>query len=669
MAWHSSVSGYHSRPHRSPASFRNLPASTCHPQAQPARQVVCPCPIRCGLLFLCGLIFASLLAATPALAASPQLPLSLAVAVDPAGAWQLRDAQGSPFKPLPGQAFSGGYTKQVHWFKLQLPGAAQRAAAGGMLLEIHPPYLDDLRLFAPDAGGQWRETRLGDRLPFSHRPIAYRGFVFPLADVPPDADTLYLRLQTSSSSVFSARLWASSDAFAAKLSAEYTVIGVYFGILLLLLLANTLIVLQVPEVLLRYYLLYLASSTFFVISTSGLWAEFVFTATPAWGDYLTSLCGPLTFVSGGLFYQRMMLITRVATPWLFWLNSTFVVLSALTFIAIPLGYYTEWMAPLIKVQTLLMLFLLQRAWQLWRQRQAPIGLLLAHVFTLLGIVALLLSLSGVLPGDFWLIKGFQIGLMGAMLALQLVIAARVAQVYQGQLQATTRAEMAEENNQHQQKLLSMLTHEVKTPLAIIRMALEAGQPSPRLRQNAVTSVQDICDVVDRCAESQKLSHGLQIVWQPVDVAALLRQQLEQRPLAHRVDWPAPTVDTRLLSDLTCLQVIFSNLLSNADKYTTVDSTISIDMRSDANYLQVVITNTAQSGCQPDPEQVFNAYYRAAGALRVSGSGVGLFIVKALVEHLQARIAYQLEAPDRVSFTLSLPRQPQLPQTQPTGEKP
>ena len=643
-----------------------MPASTRHHQTKPARHLVCQRNIRYFLFFLRGLIFSLLLAATSALVASPQLPFSLAVAVDPAGTWKLSDAQGREFKPLPGRAFSGGYTKQVHWFKLQLPDATQRAAASAMLLEIHPPYLDDLRLFVPDADGQWRETHLGDRQPFRHRPVAYRGFVFPLADLPPNADTLYLRLQTTSSSVFSARLWSSPDAFAAKLSTEYAVIGVYFGILLLLLVANTLIVLQVPEVLFRYYLLYLASATLFVISTNGLWAEFVFPAAPAWGDYLTSLCGPLTFIAGGLFYQRMMQITRAATPWLFWLNSVFIVLSALTFIAIPLGYYTEWMAALIKVQTLLMLFFLQRAWQLWRQRQAPIALLLAHVFTLLGIVALLLSLSGVLPGDFWLLKGFQIGLMGAMLSLQLVVVARVAQIYQGQLLATTRAEMAEENSQHQQKLLSMLTHEVRTPLTIIRMALGAGQPSARLRQNAITSVQDICDVVDRCAESQKLSHGLPLVWQPVDVAALLQQQLEQRPLTHRVDWSASPADTRLISDQTCLQVIFSNLLSNADKYATDDSSIGIDMHDDTDYLHVVITNTAQPGCQPDPEQLFTAYYRAAGAFRVSGSGVGLFVVKALVDHLQARIAYQLEAHNRVTFTLSLPRQPN---TQQRGEKP
>ena len=632
---------------------------------KPVLHALCQRNSRHFLFFLCGLIFSLQGWCTPALVASPHLPFSLAVAVDPSGTWDLRGAQAQAFKTLPGQAFAGGYTHQVHWFRLRLPHQ-HHAAAGRLLLEIHPPYLDDVRLYVPGLDGQWRETRLGDRQPFSQRPIAYRGFVFPIVDLPPQADLLYLRLQTTSSSVMTAQLWSSPDAFAAKLSAEYAGIGIYFGVLLLLLVVNTLIVLQVPEALFRYYLLFLASSTLFVISTSGLWAEFVFTGTPAWGDYLTSLCGPLVFMAGGLFYQRMMLITRSATPWLFWLNLAFIVFSALTFIAIPLGYYTDWLALLIKVQMLVLLLWLLRAWQLWRQHQAPMGLLLAHVFTLLGTGAASLSLSGILPSEFWLFKGFQFGLMGAMLALQLVIATRVARLYQGQLQATTRAEMAEENNQHQRKLLSMLVHEVKTPLSIIRLALEAPQPSARLRQNAITSVQDICNVVDRCAESQKLSHGLQITWQSVDVAALLHQQLQQRPLAHRVDWSVPQTNSLVLSDSTCLQVIFSNLLSNADKYAIDGSTISIGMHGDADALHVVIANTAQPGCQPDPERLFEAYYRAAGALRVSGSGAGLFIVKSLVDHLQARIGYQLGALNRVSFTLSLPRQPH---TEPTGKKP
>jgi hypothetical protein len=119
------------------------------------------------LAFFWALVFAC-----PAVAQSVHIR-DLAVLAYPQGTETLASVRATErqadFKPVIG-GFAGGYTRQVHWFRfsVEVPPHADET-----WLEIQPPYLDDLRLYAPDAaGGALRERVAGDRLPFSHRELA-----------------------------------------------------------------------------------------------------------------------------------------------------------------------------------------------------------------------------------------------------------------------------------------------------------------------------------------------------------------------------------------------------------------------------------------------------------------------------------------------------------------
>lgn len=71
------------------------------------------------------------------------------------------------FRPFD-KGFSGGYSRSVFWFRLSLAQTdTLRARDEHWLLEIQPPYLDDLRLYLPDplAPGGYKEVRGGDLLP------------------------------------------------------------------------------------------------------------------------------------------------------------------------------------------------------------------------------------------------------------------------------------------------------------------------------------------------------------------------------------------------------------------------------------------------------------------------------------------------------------------------
>lgn len=101
----------------------------------------------------------------------------LAVLADPLGTETIesvsRPERAGEFLPAP-RGLSAGYTRTVHWLRFRL----EAPSTGHLLLEIQPPYLDDLRLYLPNGRGDFLLRQTGDTHPFASREIPARGFVF-----------------------------------------------------------------------------------------------------------------------------------------------------------------------------------------------------------------------------------------------------------------------------------------------------------------------------------------------------------------------------------------------------------------------------------------------------------------------------------------------------------
>lgn len=136
------------------------------------------------------------------LAAAPSraddLIVSRAVLEDPTGRLTIDEVRGREFQPV-GPTLLRGYTRAAHWLRLQLRAPDK---GGQAVLLIRPAYLDEVQLFEPDAGPArgWRMRSTGDRHAYDTRDVATISPSFLVA-VPPGGTTLYLRLQTSSTSL------------------------------------------------------------------------------------------------------------------------------------------------------------------------------------------------------------------------------------------------------------------------------------------------------------------------------------------------------------------------------------------------------------------------------------------------------------------------------------
>lgn len=221
----------------------------------------------------------------------------------------------------------------------------------------------------------------------------------------------------------------------------------------------------------------------------------------------------------------------------------------------------------------------------------------------------------------------------------------------------------------QERLLAMLAHELKTPLATIRMLLGTLGFSERSSVSVHSAIQDMDNVIERCLQVGQLDDdALKVERQSIDLVPIVRRQLEAGHLATRVtvgsSGPLPAA-APLDSDPHLIEVVLRNLLENAAKYSKRDTPIELSLQAGgqessetaaahlAPRWTIVVRNEVGAAGKPDPDKVFTKYYRNGQAKRRTGSGLGLYLVHGLVQRLGGSLAYRDEG-QHVSFQVALP---------------
>jgi signal transduction histidine kinase len=220
------------------------------------------------------------------------------------------------------------------------------------------------------------------------------------------------------------------------------------------------------------------------------------------------------------------------------------------------------------------------------------------------------------------------------------------------------AETEKRFREDQSQLFAMLAHEMKTPLATMRMWMEAGPLKPEMMERAIF---DMNQVIERCVHTGQLAdRGLQPLVQAVDPETITLTCIEVCRSPERVDFIPRPSDTPLHTDAQMLSIALGNLMDNACKYSAAGSRIQVKMGSDRRADQPgwswQIINTPGNAGLPEADKLFAKYYRGAQARRVSGSGLGLFLVKGLLELMRGSVAYREEAGCAV-FELWVPEHP------------
>ncbi len=234
-----------------------------------------------------------------------------------------------------------------------------------------------------------------------------------------------------------------------------------------------------------------------------------------------------------------------------------------------------------------------------------------------------------------------------------------------QAQAAQREAVAA--SQDKAKFLGMLSHELLTPLQTMlstlgliesRGGVDLSDPTfIRLKESSRVLHTRMSDLVDFA----KLSVGrleLRVrSFTPMRLLTMLVDDYAQALQDKGLDlhWePAPELSQRVFSDPTRIRQILENILSNAIKYTERGGiTLQADLKGN-----VFRVEFADSGVGIAPEhlaQVFDPFYRVKDSAHLAvGSGLGLAVVRSLIEMLHGRIELHSEVGQGLRFLVELP---------------
>jgi two-component system OmpR family sensor kinase len=221
----------------------------------------------------------------------------------------------------------------------------------------------------------------------------------------------------------------------------------------------------------------------------------------------------------------------------------------------------------------------------------------------------------------------------------------------------------------QRNFVSMASHEFRTPLAIIdghtqrlistRDRLTADELAERARKIR-SMVRRMTQLIDNLIGSARLLDArIELYYHPtqVDLKALVRDVCHlQRELTPDAQILAPAASPQLAvyGDASLLSQLFSNLLSNAVKYSPDGGLIQVTAVQEDAQITVEIEDHGIGIPETDRERVFERYYRGSNTSGIVGSGVGLSLVKMIVDLHKGGIALHSREGEGSRFTLCFP---------------
>jgi signal transduction histidine kinase len=217
-------------------------------------------------------------------------------------------------------------------------------------------------------------------------------------------------------------------------------------------------------------------------------------------------------------------------------------------------------------------------------------------------------------------------------------------------------------------VLAVLAHELRHPLASMRSAVEiirrVDGKEPRLEQ--AVGIMDrqlalLAGLIDRLFDSVPVGTGsVPLQLEVLDLAEVLEQALEvcQPSLArHAVTVNLPTVPALIEGDRLRLVQVLTNLLDNAAKYSEAPGCIEVELSVSAETVWVQVRDQGRGIAAEHLPHIFDLFVQGQAASAMPGLGIGLAVVKRLVEAHRGQVEAHSEGLSQgATFRVSLPRQ-------------
>lgn len=635
---------------------------------------------------------------------------------DTGGAMGVAEAAGSTdWHPLPG-ALNVGFTSDALWLRLAIerPAASPRE----WLLEVNNAVLDDVRLYRRTPEGTWEERQAGEDIPRDQWDLSYRNPVFRLDLADPD-QVLWLRVTSRNSISAQIRLWRPA-VFGEASRGESLAHGLLLGIYITIIVIHLFFWRWTGSAVNGWYALYVTDSLFHVALSFGYLQQY--TGLP--GRVSDVTLALLICVSIGLGAQMSTGVLELATRMprtSRWLVRSMAAVSGMTALLSLTVSYAAGVAPAQLVVLIEVAVLMALSLHLLRQGHRPAAMFLAAFgLYFIGIVLRVARNFMLLPPNLLTDNSFQIGAIAHMLVMSLAIiygynrlkvAAEQAQAEalrlktqraeelevevaartrsltteiarREQLEADLRQSLAVEKlaRQEQRDFVAMVSHEFRTPLAIIDTSVQriASSESTAITRERCGNIREatrrMIRLMDEFLSMDRLNGDL-LAFTPVD------EDAEAIVRGAAAEWDRGCIDVtcadlpeRIACDAGLLRIALRNLLANAMRHAPEGTPARFQAQGRADGGADFAIANAGSGIPADEmPRLFQKYFRGRGAQHEPGAGLGLYLVERIAKLHGGTVAVTSSATGS-RFVLSVPggaaiKPERVAQACPNGSRP
>ncbi|WP_158610226.1 sensor histidine kinase [Herminiimonas sp. KBW02] len=606
------------------------------------------------------------------------------------GAWQAIPA-----------ALSAGYTSDAIWLRLVVVRAAD--APQDWLVRFTNALLDDVRLYRPDGAHAWREQRAGEDTGRASWPLDTRNVVLPVQMETIGQEVWLIRLQSKNAMSTNVEVW-SETAFGDTSRREYLFYGLYFGCLALLIILHVFFWRMTREKQSGLYLLYVLMNTLTELMTVALPQQVLHIPVTV-SDPLLGLSMCVSLAVGVHFSLQQLELHPV------WPRFSRVVLygaravALLSALFILSGRFSVGVILMQQVaMALIVVFISIALWLLGRgHKPARFFLLVFGIFYAGAVVSYLRNMA-VVPTNFWTDHAIAIGALLHMIlmslrlnlrydglrrdkeiaqaetvnairelneGLEVQVAKRTAALQQEiaqrvQLEQELRQSLEAERRikEEQQDFVAMVSHEFRTPLAIINTTaqqiaknLDAARERTLQRcQNLRDAARRMAALVDEYLTADRMDAST-TAFRPAlcDARQVLDATLAEWP-EDRITLVTQPLPSSFFCDRGLLQVALRNLLANADRHSTPGRAIHVDVACDeSGALHIAVSNHGEPVPEDEIGRLFQKYFRGHAAQHQPGAGLGLYLVQRIAEMHGGSVRLDNDgSARRVTFSLCLP---------------
>lgn len=328
---------------------------------------------------------------------------------------------GSKYLPITSDIPNFGITEAAIWLRFSLYNAGLN---DDYLFQISQPGLDEVSVFFVDAVGRTKSYSAGEYIPFFQRDFHDPNYIFKLRINPGEELNVFVRVRAHDNVQVPMSVGTPEQVFETNKSRD-TLVGLYIGIMLVMLTYNLFIYFTVRDRAYLYYIIYLAAVILTQVSILGYTFQYLWPGSPVIAAYSSFIFPPLVGITSALFMRSFLqtprLLPRIDKFWLVFAGGYFASVILAIYGKFPLSF------KLIEVCAMsLSLFMMIEAIILYRRGSRPAGFfLIAWSIFLIGVAVYVMKDLGVLPYNNFTLYTMPAGSAMEVVLLSFALADRI----------------------------------------------------------------------------------------------------------------------------------------------------------------------------------------------------------------------------------------------------